>query len=187
MLELEDQRWSTLRFAYGHCPEMPSQLGALYAGSPASEMAWASIARQIEHQSTVYDGSYACFPHFISLALSDDNPNSDAAFEFATLILQCALEFDGIGLPAMDKFLQEPFLLGVDRGRQLLAKRVDSLCDNFDCELDYLRLISLYRLQPRVAMLQAEFASSFRCPKCRSEIRDPVNLLCPFPYPDIER
>ena len=187
MIELNDPIWQTLRFAYGTCSEMPRFLQTLYAGTTVDQRFWNRICSEIEHQSTVYDGSYATFPHLIEIASDAQNPNAERSFDVATFILKTTMEYDGRNIPPISDAFRADFESAVAKGRRLIAGRLDRLSEGFEDELELLWLVSLYRLQPRVAMLMDTFRRPVRCPLCNSDIVDPVNALCPFPYPDIRR
>jgi hypothetical protein len=185
MIPIDDTTWLSLKHAYGSASEIPRFLGSLYDGAKVDERTWTGVMNCLAHQSTAYDASYAAFPHFINIASDFSNPNSSDCFDAATCILYDALSGDGLTLPEMSDAILSGFNEGLKIGRQLLKEKMDSLTTDASEEIYFLRTISLYRLQPRVAMLLETVRESFRCPYCREEIKNPVNTLCPFPYSDL--
>ena len=109
------------------------------------------------------------------------------SFDVATFILKTTMEYDGSNLPPISDAFRADFESAVAKERRLIAGRLDRLSENFEDEFELLWLVSLYRLQPRGAMLMDTFRRPVRCPLCNSDIADPVNALCPFPYPDIRK
>ena len=183
LIDLDDTIWSELRHAYGNASSIPQTLREMYSGDDVADEKFLGFTNAVSHQGSVYNASFAAFPHLVKIGISAGRYH-EIAFSIAEIILYDALSGDGGTLPTMSDRLHQGFMYGLAMGRAYLSKQLELefLNSSDPTELYLLRRISLFRMRPRVTMLLDTVSRNFQCPLCRETIENPIEALCPFPY-----
>jgi uncharacterized protein YbaR (Trm112 family) len=167
MLDLDSNRWSQLRHAYGFADDVPQMLRDL-AKEPNHE-AWDRIWSALCHQSTVYSASYAAVPHIVATA-ERQSPKDQAMF-WAFVGAVAAYGSKYFGEPP-DEF-REPYLKANARSASLI---VQLLKGRPESETDVIYLLgSLAAVRGCMGpgrildhLVDGEFPG--RCPACEEEL-----------------
>ena len=179
MIDLDDTAWSAMHHAYGTAERIPAILASMHEGAAVDDPDFLGLFNCLIHQGSLYDASFAAFPHLVSTGVTD-SPHSKVAFSIATVMLEALAE--GVDMaPAMTPQIRLGFEAGLRMGRAHLASELGKPNRDANDELNLLCNIALFDLQPQVYLVLAALKHGFQCKKCGMRFDEPLNQLCPIP------
>lgn len=116
LLNLEDQRWSTLSHAYGPAGDIPQLLRDLASTTAPKagykDEPWFSLWSRLCHQGDVFDASYASLPHIVDIGC-----NAKGQIDFCFFQLPAAIEIarNNAGGPPVPDDLANAYSEGLER------------------------------------------------------------------------
>ena len=86
LIDLDDTIWSELRHAYGNASSIPQTLREMYSGDDVADEKFLGFTNAVSHQGSVYNASFAAFPHLVKIGISAGRYH-EIAFSIAEIIL----------------------------------------------------------------------------------------------------
>ena len=170
MISLDDDRWTSLRHAYGDCTDAVDWLRRLHVpdadfhASLKSFDYWSALC----HQTSVYTATYATIPHLVALLAPLPSDNSDR------LDLLCFIGYSVAcchlpGADAIPDFLTSPYDSAVNDAVPLIAASLPHTkeTENTASEMRHMMsALAACRGFPELAFMLADMDCSIECPAC---------------------